>query len=218
MKFENTWVGNLEGAIRGMRNPLASWDKSDSKWSEESFIIGKKDIELAQRLIKAGPEHRKFLRQIFVSVDITAPLFYWKQADTYKVATVANSTSTMHKLASTPITLECFEIDDFEENLEYFQGNTTGMLADLIIEQLEFLRQKYNETKDVRYWKELIRWLPEGWLQKRTWTANYETIRAICSKGQRRNHRLTEWSKSFIDWAWSLPYAKEFIFDDLFEK
>lgn len=218
MKFENTWVGNLEGAIRGMRNPLASWDKSDSKWSEESFIIGEKDIELAQRLIKAGPEHRKFLRQIFVSVDITAPLFWWKQADTYKVATVANSTSTMHKLASTPITLECFEIDDFEENLEYFQGNTTGMLADLIIEQLEFLRQKYNETKDIRYWKELIRWLPEGWLQKRTWTANYETIRAICSKGQRRNHKLIEWNKSFIDWALSLPYAKEFIFDDLFEK
>lgn len=218
MKFENTWVGNFEGAIRGMRNPLASWDKSDSKWNEENFIIGKKDMELAQRLIKAGPEHRKFLRQIFVSVDITAPLFYWKQADTYKVATVANSTSTMHKLSSTPITLECFEIDDFEENLEYFQGNTTGMLADLIIEQLEFLRQKYNETKDVRYWKELIRWLPEGWLQKRTWTANYETIRAICSKDQRRNHKLTEWSKSFINWAWSLPYAKEFIFDDLFEK
>ena len=218
MKFENTWVGNFEGAIRGVRNPLASWDKSDSKWNEENFIICEKDIELAQRLIKAGPEHRKFLRQIFVSVDITAPLFYWKQADTYKVATVANSTSTMHKLASTPITLECFEIDDFEENLEYFQGNTTGMLADLIIEQLEFLRQKYNETKDVRYWKELIRWLPEGWLQKRTWTANYETIRAICSKGQRRNHKLIEWNKSFIDWAWSLPYAKEFIFDDLFEK
>ena len=218
MKFENTWVGNFEGAIRGVRNPLASWDKSDSKWNEENFIIGEKDIELAQRLIKAGPEHRKFLRQIFVSVDITAPLYWWKEMDTYKVATVANSTSTMHKLASTPITLECFEIDDFEDNLEYFQGNTTGMLADLLIEQLEFLRQKYNETKDVRYWKELIRWLPEGWLQKRTWTANYETIRAICSKGQRRNHKLTEWSKPFIDWAWSLPYAKEFIFDDLFEK
>lgn len=218
MKFENTWVGNLEGAIRGMRNPLASWDKSDSKWTEENFIIGEKDIELAQRLIKAGPEHRKFLRQIFVSVDITAPIYWWKEMSTYKVATVANSTSTMHKLASTPITLECFEIDDFEENLEYFQENTTGMLADLIIEQLEFLRQKYNETKDIRYWKELIRWLPEGWLQKRTWTANYETIRAICSKGQRRNHKLIEWSKSFIDWAWSLPYAKEFIFDDLFEK
>ena len=164
MKFENTWVGNFEGAIRGLRNPLASWDKSDSKWNGENFIIGEKDMELAQRLIKAGPEHRKFLRQIFVSVDITAPLFYWKQADTYKVATVANSTSTMHKLSSTPITLECFEIDDFEENLEYFQGNTTGMLADLIIEQLEFLRQKYNETKDVSYWKEIIRQLTERWL------------------------------------------------------
>ena len=235
MKFENTWVGNFEGAIRGLRNPLASWDKSDSHYEElgsylswvsreedieqgPRYIIGKKDIELAQRLIKAGPEHRKFLRQIFVSVDITAPLYWWKEMDTYKVATVANSTSTMHKLASTPITLECFEIDDFEDNLEYFLGNTTGMLADLLIEQLEFLRQKYNKTKNVRYWKELIRWLPEGWLQKRTWTANYETIRAICSKGQRRHHKLTEWSKSFIDWAWSLPYAKEFIFDDLFEK
>jgi hypothetical protein len=134
--------------------------------------------------------------------------------DTYKVATVANSTSTMHKLASTPITLDCFETDDFEEDLEYFQGNTTGMLSEVIIEQLEFLRQQYNETKDVRYWKELIRWLPEGWLQKRTWTTNYETIRAICSKGQRRNHKLTEWSVSFINWARTLPYAQEFIFDD----
>ena len=138
--------------------------------------------------------------------------------DTYKVATVANSTSTMHKLASTEITLDCFDTDDFQSELEYYKGNTIGMFSDLIIEQLEFLRQKYNKTKDVRYWKELIRWLPEGWLQKRTWTTNYETIRAICSKSQRRNHKLTEWSKSFINWALSLPYAKEFIFDDLFEK
>ena len=141
-----------------------------------------------------------------------------KEMDTYKVATVANSTSTMHKLASTEITLDCFDTDDFQSELEYYKGNTIGMFSDLIIEQLEFLRQKYNKTKDVRYWKELIRWLPEGWLQKRTWTTNYETIRAICSKSQRRNHKLTEWSKSFINWALSLPYAKEFIFDDLFEK
>ena len=214
MKFENTYVGNFEGAIRGMRNPLASWNNSDSKWDGDNYIIGEKDIDLAQRLIKAGPEHRKFLRQIFVCVDITAPLYWWKEMDTYKVATVANSTSTMHKLASTPITLDCFETDDFEEDLEYFRGNTTGMLSEVIIEQLEFLRQQYNETKDVRYWKELIRWLPESWLQKRTWTTNYETIRAICSKGQRRNHKLTEWSVSFINWARTLPYAKEFIFDD----
>lgn len=133
---------------------------------------------------------------------------------TYKVATVANSTSTMHKLASTEITLDCFDIDDFQSELEYYQGNTTGMLSEIIIEQLEFLRQRYNETKDIRYWKELIRWLPEGWLQTRTWTANYETIRAICSKGQRRNHKLTEWSISFIEWVRSLPYSQYFIFDD----
>ena len=180
----------------------------------EVALIGPQDMQLAQRLIKAGPEHRKFLRQIFVSVDITAPLYWWKQMSTYKVATVANSTSTMHKLASTEITLDCFETDDFEDNLEYYQGNTTGMLSEIIIEQLEFLRQRYNETKDIRYWKELIRWLPEGWLQTRTWTANYETIRAICSKGQRRNHKLTEWQKSFIEWARALPYAQYFIFDD----
>jgi hypothetical protein len=283
MKFENTQVSNFSGAFRGMRNPLASWKKSDSYFGLVSFdsyasiiediankhaqavmsitvddtvptledeaekqadliyhygeqlkkngilqigetdvqetpfevaLIGPQDMQLAQRLIKAGPEHRKFLRQIFVSVDITAPLYFFKELDTYKVATVANSTSTMHKLASTEITLDCFEIDDFEDNLEYYRGNTTGMLSEIIIEQLEFLRQQYNETKDIRYWKELIRWLPEGWLQTRTWTANYETIRAICSKGQRRYHKLTEWSKSFIEWARTLPYAQYFIFDD----
>lgn len=188
----------------------------------EGAFIGPKDMALAQKLIAAGAEHRKFLRQIFVSVDITAPLYWWKEMDTYKVATVANSTSTMHKLAETPITLDCFETDDFNSELVYYElpkfvgeaKNDAGMLADFIIEQLEFLRHKYLETKDVRYWKELIRWLPEGWLQKRTWTANYETIRAICSKGQRRNHKLTEWSESFIEWARTLPYAQYLIFDD----
>ena len=281
MRFENTQVSNFSGALRGMRNPLASWDKSDSffgvvnfeqyvsvitsiskKWAEKKIcgyddhsenisgeemydyhietscehlkkngilqsggnekndfpfevaLIGPNDMKLAQKLISAGPEHRKFLRQIFVSVDITAPIFWWKQMSTYKVATVANSTSTMHKLASTEITLDCFDIDDFQSELEYYKGNTVGMFSDLIIEQLEFLRQKYNETKDKRYWKELVRWLPNGWLQTRTWTANYETIRAICSKGQRRNHKLTEWSVSFIEWAHTLPYAQYFIFDD----
>ncbi len=191
----------------------------------EFAMIGPKDMKLAQTLIKAGPEHRKFLRQIFVSVDITAPLFWWKEADTYKVATVTNSTSTMHKLTSKPIALDCFEIDDFNPDLVYYEvpeaENTIGMLADLMIEQLEFLRQKYLETKDKRYWKELVRWLPNGWLQTRTWTANYETIRAICSKSQRRNHKLNEWggsdnpeNENFIKWARTLPYAQYFIFDD----
>ena len=134
--------------------------------------------------------------------------------DTYKIATVANSTSTMHKLTSKPITLDCFETDDMNSDLIYYTlpeyaggsaENDIGMLADFMIEQLEFLRQKYLETKDKRYWKELVRWLPESWLQTRTWTANYETIKSICY--QRNNHKLTEWHQ-FIEWAKTLPYAQ----------
>ena len=145
---------------------------------------------------------------------------------TYKVGTVANSTSTMHKLASSPITLDCFETDDMNPDLIYYSlpkyaggpaENDIGMFVDFIIEQLEFLRQKYLETKDKRYWKELVRWLPTSWLQKRTWTANYEVIRTICR--QRKDHKLNEWSgkddsskDNFIKWAKSLPYADELIF------
>ena len=198
-----------------MRNPMSSWDKSDSgEECEEHFgyslckyIIGKNDLELAQRLIKAGSEHRKFLRQIFVSVDITAPLFFFKEMDTYKVGTVANSTSTMHKLASTPITKECFEMDDYETELRKI--NLPLIWSGLIF-NLETLRKLYNETKDKRYWKELIRLLPESWLQKRTVTMNYENVLNMVH--QRRNHKLTEWSKSFIEWAKTLPYAEELIF------
>ena len=141
-----------------------------------------------------------------------------KEFDTYKIGTVANSTSTMHKLTSKPITLDCFEIDDFNQDLEYYATNTTGMLSDLIIEQLEFLRQKYLETKDKKYWKQLVRWLPQGWLQTRTWTANYEVIRTMVH--QRQNHKLNQWSglddsskSNFITWAETLPYADEFIFN-----
>lgn len=214
MKFENTYVGNFKNAIMGMRNPLASWDKSDSVWNnetEQNFEIGENDLKLAQKLINAGSEHRKFLRQIFVCVDITAPIYWWKEASTYKIATVANSTSTMHKLSSTPITLECFETDDFTKDLEYYHGNTIGMFSELIIEQLEFLRKKYIETKNLKYWKELIRWLPESWLQKRTWSANYETLYNIIK--QRNKHKLdTEWGKGFIHWCTTLPYAKELLF------
>ena len=230
MKFQNTEIWGFQHALRGMRNPKNSWDKSDSH--NDSFgiyyDIGPNDMKLAQTLIKGGPEHRKFLRQIFVSVDITAPLYWWKQMDTYKVGTVANSTSTMHKLTSNPITLDCFETDDMDSDLIYYSipryaggpaENDIGMLSDFMIEQLEFLRQKYLETKDKRYWKELVRWLPTSWLQKRTWTANYEVIRTICR--QRQNHKLNEWSgkddfskNNFIKWAKSLPYADELIFYD----
>lgn len=240
MKFENTRVYNFENALRGMRNPLNSWAKSDSEfgimpndmvkneaklWIDdderycEYAVIGPNDMDLARRLINGGTEHRKFLRQIFVSVDITAPLYWYKEFDTYKVATAANSTSTMHKIASAPITLDCFEIGDYEPDLVYYANDsgdskveyTISDLADSIIENLELLRKKYLETKDKRYWKELIRWLPEGWNQTRTWTANYEVLRSMYH--QREHHKLCEWSDDFCKWVESLPYAKELIID-----
>ena len=241
MKFEETTVFNFDGAIRGMRNPLESWNKSDSDFNgglefdergitkHYDFKIGKNDLELMQKLVRAGSVHRKFMRQIFVSVDITAPLYWWKEFDTYKVGTVANSTSTMHKLASTPITKDCFEMDDFENMPPrmfkskdeygdiYEENNLCNFISlDLfwseLIDVLEDYRVHYNETKDKRYWKELIRLLPESWLQKRTVTMNYENILSMCSVDQRRNHKLTEWSSSFINWAKSLPYANELLF------
>ena len=211
MRFENTSVYNIYNAILGARNPMNSWDKSDSVFKGyngkiENTSIGKNDLELMQKLIKAGSEHRKFLRQIFVSVDITAPLYFFKELDTYKVGTVANSTSTMHKLASTPITIDCFEMGDFTPFIDNFKIDLSWRT---VVSYLEQLRQKYNETKDKRYWKELIRLLPESWLQKRTVTMNYENI--LNMYRQRKNHKLTEWSKSFCDWVKTLPYAEELI-------
>ncbi|MCQ2086523.1 MAG: hypothetical protein MJZ37_00405 [Bacilli bacterium] len=233
MKFERTRVCGFENALFGMRNAKNSWNKIDSEFGfcgEEGledgmFIlhknndiyeyakIGENDMKLAQTLICAGSEHRKFLRQIQVEVTITAPLYWWKEFSTYKVGTVANSTSTMHKLASTPITMDCFEMDDFK-NIEIGLGLRVYTYWDCLIRDLENLRQKYNETKDKRYWKELIRLLPESWLQKRTVTMNYENLLNMCSKGQRRFHKLTEWSEAFITWARSLPYAQDLIFID----
>lgn len=200
MKFENTSVYNIYNAILGARNPMNSWNRSDSVFNGfngkiENTIIGKNDLELAQKLIKAGSEHRKFLRQIFVATDITAPLYWWKEFDTYKVGTVSNSTSTMHKLASTPITMDCFENGE--------------MIYSFTIAELEMNRLKYLETKDKNEWKRLIVNLPESWLQKRTITMNYENI--LNMYRQRKNHKLTEWSKSFCDWVKTLPYAEELI-------
>ena len=215
MKFEKTEVWGFKHAIRGMRNPLESWNKSDTFINgncgtdcpcencsqTEGIEIGERDLFLMQKLIKAGSEHRKFLRQIFCSVDITAPLYFFKELDTYKVGTVSNSTSTMHKLASTPITIDCFEMDDY---CGFFEIQWKNLIA-----LLEQCRKEYNETRDKRYWKELIRLLPESWLQKRTITMNYENI--LNMYRQRKNHKLTEWSKSFCDWVKTLPYAEELI-------
>lgn len=200
-------------------------------WLDENFVcevvlIGAKDMNLARTLIKAGSEHRKFMRQIFVSVDITAPLSWWKEFDTYKVGTVANSTSTMHKLTSKPITFDSLETDD-AYILGDWENKNNGWKFDYnsftgtFVAGLEGLRQKYLETKDKRVWKELVRWIPESWLQTRTVTMNYENLYGMCSPGQRRKHKLNEWSgidnkdvQYFIKWARSLPYAQDFIFVD----
>ena len=203
MRFEDTSVYNIYNAILGARNPKNSWNKSDSIFKGyngkiENTVIGENDLKLAQTLIKAGSEHRKFMRQIGVSVIITAPLYWWKEFSTYKVGTVANSTSTMHKLASTQITKECFEHGDM-----IYQGT---------IAELEMNRLKYLESKDMNEWKKLIVNLPESWLQTRTVTMNYENVFNMVH--HRKNHKLTEWSKSFIDWARTLPYAQELIFID----
>ena len=235
MRFEDTSVYNIYNAILGARNPMNSWSRSDSVFKGyngkiENTVIGENDLKLLQSLIKAGSEHRKFLRQIFVSVDITAPLYWWTVFDTYKVGTVSNSTSTMHKLASTPITKDCFEMDDFknmsprmfkckdEYGDTYKKNNLCNFISlDLfwcdLIDVLNDYRVHYNETKDKRYWKELIRLLPESWLQKRTITMNYENL--LNMYRHRKKHKLTEWSKSFCDWVKTLPYAEELIISEV---
>lgn len=192
---------------------------------DEYAFIGPKDMKLAKALIAGGSEHRKFLRQIMVTVDITAPLYWWKEFDTYKVGTVANSTSTMHKLTSKPITLDCFEIDDYDPHdldipLDGMDGVPVEVsaLVQVILDGCENLRKKYLETNDKRYWKELVRWLPEGWLQTRTVTMTYENLLSMVH--QREHHKLTEWSgtgyeivtPTFIKFAQNLPYSSDFIF------
>jgi hypothetical protein len=234
MKFTRVWTGNWENAFHGLRHPLESYDRGDTKWYADTMAnehlcgnqaievdpqnviflgIGPNDMDLAQRMIKAGTPNDKFLRQIFVSVDITAPLYWWKEMDTYKVGTTANSTSTMHKLASTPITMDCFETDDFNDVMVFDcePYNPDVWIKECwedLINIFETLRKKFNETKDVKYWKELIRILPESWLQTRTWTANYSILRNIYH--WRKDHKLSEWHQ-FCDWIKTLPYAEDLI-------
>ena len=285
MRFENTNVYNFEGSLRGMRNPMNSWDKSDSffgltdifmsdaltdvcdAWIEyenverrergaeeyshdmenydeyynilekyenwllhegvlkqsdcganvyEIAFLGPNDLDLAQRLILAGNEHAKFMRQIFVSVDITAPLLWWKEFDTYKVGTVANSTSTMHKLSSAPITKEMFDFDDNADDLVVSQGKSVSgeweyVFSDYIediIHICEELRLKFIETGDKSYWRALIQILPSAYLQTRTVTMSYANLRNIYF--QRHSHKLQEWT-NFCNWIKTLPYSGELI-------
>ncbi len=249
MKFENTEVFNFEGAFRGMRNPMNSWEKSDSDFSGTCHapgtiqpfdcsacnfykgfgqpckpLIGPKDMELARKLIHGGSEHRKFLRQIFVSVDITAPLYWWKEFETYKVGTTSNSCSTMHKIAEKE-----FKLDDFSH--DHLTEGALGVL-EKTVEVLNMAREAYlaydeimQGKKDEKYvsgiaskkdlWWQMIQLLPSSYNQKRTITMTYENLFAMCH--QRKNHKLDEWSAddgSFLAWARTLPYAEQLIFDE----
>lgn len=201
IRLERFTVMNFENAMRGARNPLNSWARSDSFYDENgNFVFGPNDLDLAKRLARAGSDHRKYLRMVFVSVDITAPLYWWKEYDTYKIATVANSTSTMHKITSKPFSLEDFSCDHMTPStLEFMKG---------IVERLETLRLSYLETKSKETWYDIIQLLPSSYNQMRTCTFNYETLINIYRA--RKNHKLQEWH-TFCDWIGTLPYAEDLI-------
>ena len=203
IKFDKTCVMNFENAMRGARNPLNSWDRSDSRMENGEFIFGENDLDLARRLAKSGSDHRKFVRQIFVSVDITAPIYWWKEYDTYKVGTVANSTSTMHKIHSKP-----FELDDFSH--DHLTPEALEMLK-VTVDGLEKIRQDFVETKDKEKWYSLIQLLPEGYHQMRTCTMNYENLFGMYNS--RKSHKLEEWHV-FCDWLLELPYFKDIFLNE----
>lgn len=219
IKLERTSVMNMDNAIRGARNPMNSWDRMDSDWEfvedpsiinpndEVKFVLGPNDLALARKLVKAGSDHRKFLRQIFVSVDITAPLYWWKEMDTYKVATVANSCSTMHKL-----THKKFDVDDFSH--EHLDSFSMRQLEGLV-EYLNKCRDNYlgdygkiNGQKDM--WWQMIQLLPSSYNQLRTVTLNYETL--LNQYRARKHHKLDEWH-TYCNWVETLPYFKEICLD-----
>ena len=201
LKVDRISVMNMENAIRGARNPLNSWARMDSYYDEKgNFILGENDLSLATRLAKAGSDHRKYLRQIFVSMDITAPLYWWKEFDTYKVGTVANSTSTMHKIHAKEFTR-----DDF--SIESLTGDA-AVAMDALIGCLESERQKYLESKDKAHWMNMIQLLPTSYNQLRTVTMNYEVLIGIYYA--RRTHKLNEWHV-LCDEIAKLPYAENLI-------
>lgn len=203
LKLDRIEVMNMHNAIRGARNPLNSWDRLDSSYDDNgNFVFGPNDLSLAKRLCKAGSDHRKFIRQIFVTVDITAPIYWWKEYDTYKVGTVANSTSTMHKIHSKP-----FELDDFSH--DHLTEKAMVMMKKNI-EFLEEIRLEYVDTKDKDLWYSMIQLLPESYNQMRTCTMNYENLLSMYHS--RRTHKLQEWH-TFCDWVESLPYFKELFLE-----
>ena len=201
LTLENTSVMNFENAIRGARNPLNSWARMDSHTEADgTFVFGPNDLDLAMRLARAGSDHRKYLRMVFVSVDVTAPIYWWKEYDTYKVATVANSTSTMHKIHSKPFSIDDFSCDHMTDNTKKFMG--------AVINELEAIRLRFRETKSKEDWYDMIQLLPSSYNQMRTCTLNYETLINIYRA--RNNHKLAEWH-TFCDWIETLPYAEQLI-------
>ena len=211
IKFETNDVWGFEWAFKGMRNPMNSWDKSDSNWLFQE--IGENDLALAKKLISAGSEHRKFLRQIYVSVDITAPLYWWKEFDTYKVGTVANSCSSMHKIHEKEFTLSDFSCEHlinepFPVTDEYVETYLDCMTD--TIKALNCARRMFLETKDKKYWWQIIQLLPSSYNQTRTVTMTYENIYTM--RQQRKGHKLDEWRVDFFNWSDELPHLKE-LFD-----
>lgn len=201
LTLKNTSVMNFENAIRGARNPMNSWGRMDSHTEPDgSFVFGPNDLDLAMRLAKAGSDHRKYLRMIFVSVDVTAPLYWWKEYDTYKVATVANSTSTMHKIHSKPFSMDDFSCDHMTDGTKKFM--------ETVVAELENIRLRFKETKLKEDWYDMIQLLPSSYNQMRTCTFNYETLINIYRA--RKNHKLAEWH-TFCDWIETLPYAEQLI-------
>ena len=206
LKISNTQICGWEPAIRGMRNPMNSWDKSDSGWIskmneddvlEHFFEVGSNDITLMKKLAEAGSDHRKYMRMIVVYVDITAPIYWWKEFDTYKVGTVANSCSTMHKIHERPLTLH-----DFSH--EYLEPEAKDVMI-CVIDSLNALRDYYVDFGNKSDWYQMIQLLPSSYNQKRTVMMNYEVLRNIYKS--RKNHKLDEWHQ-LCDWIKSLPYSE----------
>ena len=211
IKFETNDVWGFEWAFKGMRNPMNSWDKSDSNWLFQE--IGENDLALARKLISAGSEHRKFLRQIYVSVDITAPLYWWKEFDTYKIGTVANSCSTMHKIHEKEFALEDFSCEHLIDEPFPITDEYVETYLDCMIETIKALncaRRMFLETKDKKYWWQIIQLLPSSYNQTRTVTMTYENIYTM--RQQRKGHKLDEWRIDFFNWSDELPHLKE-LFD-----
>lgn len=207
IKLERTSVMNFENAMRGARNPLNSWDRYDSSIdSGGDFVFGANDLKLARRLCHAGSDHRKFIRQVFISVDITAPIYWWKEYDTYKVGTVANSTSTMHKIHSKP-----FEMADF--STDHMVPAALLHMENMVL-ALENTRKEYINTKDKALWYSIIQLLPESYNQMRTCTFSYEN--AFSMYNARKDHKLEEWH-TFCDWITGLPYFKELFLEEIEE-